>query len=222
MRRTIVALVAGLSVVLTACTGSSATNAPSASPVLVGGPSTAPSAAPSTAPTAAPSVAASTAPVGSANGGATAVPTAIDPCTIIANSTVNTLAATTYPAGTESVTPGQGRICTYGSQTTNVFMVIVGQAPDPPTAKAWEASAEASLAEAAGRGIPFTTDATIGDGAVYFHGSMTISGIPFNGSAIYVLKGLVFFGFSQVVVGHPSMPISAMTTEASAIVAALP
>jgi hypothetical protein len=214
MRRTMVALVAGLSVVLTACTGSSATNTPSASPVLLGGPST--------APTAAPSVAASTAPVGSANGAPTAVATVLDPCTIIANSTVNTLAATTYPAGTESVTPGQGKICTYGSQTTNVFMVIVGQAPDPGTAKAWEATAEAALAEAAGKGIPFTTDATIGDGAVYFNGSITIKGVPFNGSAIYVLKGLVFFGFSQVTVGHPSMPISAMTTEAKAIVAALP
>jgi hypothetical protein len=209
-----VALVAGLSVVLAACTGSPATNAPSASPALGGGPSVAPSAIPS--------IAASTAPGASANGGATAVPTALDPCTIIPNATVNTLAATTYPPGTESVTPGQGKICTYGAQTTNVFMVIVGQAPDQPTAKAWEASAEASLAKAAGRGIPFTTDATIGDGAVYFTGSMTIKGIPFNGSALYALKGLVFFGFSQVTVGHPSMPVSAMTTEANAIVAALP
>jgi len=150
------------------------------------------------------------------------VPTALDPCTIIPNSTVNTLAGTTYPAGTESVTPGQGRICTYGAQTTNVFMVIVGQAPDAGTAKAWEASAEAALAKAAGKGIPFTTDATIGDGAVYFNGSVTIKGIPFNGSAIYALKGLVFFGFSQIAVGQPSMSVSAMTTEANAIVAALP
>ena len=154
MQRTIVALIAGLSVVLAACTGSSATNAPSASPLPVSGPSTAPTAPPSIA---LPSIAASTAPGGSANGGATAVPTALDPCTIIPNSTVNTLAGTTYPAGTESVTPGQGKICTYGAQTTNVFMVIVGQAPDAATAKAWEASAEAALAKAAGKGIPFTT-----------------------------------------------------------------
>ncbi len=227
MRPTSVVLVAGLCVVLAACSGSSATTAPSqaaASAALSTAPSEAPTSAatPSSVPTPAPSAPASTGPSSSANAEATAVPTSLDPCTIIPNATVNAMAGTTFPAGTESVTSGQGRICTYGARTTDVFMVIVGQAPDPATAKAWEANAQAGLAKAAGKGFTFTEDATIGDGAVYSKQGVTISGASFSGSALYFLKGNDFVGFSQVELGPNSMTTSVMIAEAKAIVSKLP
>ncbi|MGH2464465.1 MAG: hypothetical protein ACRDGI_03315 [Candidatus Limnocylindrales bacterium] len=148
--------------------------------------------------------------------------TALDPCTIIPNATVNTLAAATFSAGTESTTAGGSKICTYGAQTLDVFEVLVAQAPDVATAQAEEQSAEDDLAKAAGEGIKFTEDMTIGDGAVYGRQGLEINGVPFSGSAMYFLKGPIFVGFNQIEQGSDTMSTDAMVAEAQLIVSQLP
>ena len=152
---------------------------------------------------------------------APAVPTTLDPCQIVPASEASALAGTTYAAGVESVTSGNGKICTYGGQTLNVFEAIVGQAPDVATAKAGKAEAEAAIAAQAS-GIKFIELPGFADGAAYVIGSIAVSGQTFNGSAFYALKGTVFFGFSDIALGHATPTLAAMEAEAQTILGRLP
>jgi hypothetical protein len=152
---------------------------------------------------------------------ATGVPTTLDPCQLVTQQEASQLAGTTYGAGVKSTTQGNGNICTYGGQTTNVFEVIVGQAPDVATAQAGKAEAEQMIASAAGKGVTFTELPTLADGAAYYVGAVSISGVSINASAIYVLKGTVFFGFSDEALA-PTPTLAAMETQVNTILGRLP
>ena len=213
-----VAAVSIVAVLLAACSSSTSTGTAS----VLGATSTpAPTSTPSPIVTPAPSTAApSAAP--SAGSSATGVPISLDPCALVPAQEASQLASATFGAGKESTTQGNGKICTYGYQTLNVFEVIVGQAPDVATAQAGKASAQAQIEAAAGKGIQFTELPTFADGAAYTTGSYTISGQKFNVAAFYALKGTIFFGFSDLALNTPSPTAAAMQAEAQTVLGRLP
>jgi hypothetical protein len=99
---------------------------------------------------------------------------------------------------------------------------IVGQAPDPATAQAGKTEAIAAIQQEAGKTIQFTEAPSLGDGAAYFTGRVSVSGTTFNGSALYGLNGLVFYGFSDIALGHATPTSAVMLTEAQTILSRLP
>jgi hypothetical protein len=153
---------------------------------------------------------------------ATGVPTTLDPCQLVTSDEASQLAGASYGAGVESTTSGGGKICTYGGNTLNVFEVIVGQAPDVATAQAGKAEAEAAIQQQAGSAAVFTELPNFADGAAYIVGSFTVSGQTYNGSAIYALKGTIFFGFSDVARNQPTPTLEALQAQATTILGRLP
>jgi len=103
-----------------------------------------------------------------------------------------------------------------------IFTVVVGQAPDLATAQAGKAEAIASMQQEAGKTLQFTEVPNLGDGAAYFSASVTVSGQTFNGSALYGLKGLIFYGFSNISFSHPTMTPAALQAEAQTVLGRLP
>ena len=87
-----------------------------------------------------------------------AVTTSLDPCQLVTSSEASSLAATTYGPGQVESSGQNGKRCVYGSGTTNVFMVEVGQAASAAAARAdWsaeQARAQALIEEAARRDQP--------------------------------------------------------------------
>jgi hypothetical protein len=152
---------------------------------------------------------------------ATGVPTTLDPCQLVTAQEASQLAGVTFGAGKEDTTEGNGKICTYG-QTGNDFNVIVGQAPDVATAQAEEAAAEAAIKEQAPVGVTTTQISGLGDAAVFLSISESLGGQTINGSAIYVLKGTVFFGFSDLAIGKPAPSQAALTAEAQLVLSRVP
>lgn len=224
MRQPRLALVLGISAVLVmACSAATVTTnpttgapTPTASPsaLSLGGP-------PSSAPSQAPSV------------GASASPTPIDPCDLIPSGEASQIAGATFGTGIEDTTAGGGRICTYGANTTNVFDVIVGEAASEDEAQAGKAEAEAGITKLAAKGVKFTEMAacagvspcpsgTFADGAAYFTGSVTFSGVKVNAGAIYCLSGTTFFGFSDLVLSLPAPDVAALQAEAQVMLGRLP
>jgi hypothetical protein len=153
-------------------------------------------------------------------------PTSLDPCQVITSQVASSLAGASYGAGEESTTQGGGKICTYGSQTTNVFMVEVDQAPDVATAQAEKAQfvsdLEAKLPKLTGPGLSVTELPNFADGAVLGVATINSGGVIINGGAIGVLKGTIFFGFSDLVVGGPAPTSAALQAEAQTILGTLP
>ncbi len=154
--------------------------------------------------------------------GATGVPTAIDPCQLITSQEASQFAGASFGAGVESTTSGNGRICTYGGQTLNVFMVVVGQAPDVATAQAGKADAEAAIQQQAGSNVKFTELPNFADGAAYITGNVSISGQTIGAGAIYALKGTVFFGFSDLGLGKAAPTVAALQAQAQVMLSRLP
>jgi hypothetical protein len=153
---------------------------------------------------------------------ATGVPTTLDPCQLVTSQEASQLAGASYGAGVEATTSGNGKTCTYGGQTLNVFMVIVGQAPDVATAQAGKAAAEAGILKMAAKGVQFAELPNFADGAAYVVTSVTVSGQTFNGSAFYALKGTIFFGFSDIAFNHPTPTSAALQAQAQTILGRLP
>jgi len=172
---------------------------------------------------AAPSIAAPTSAANTTGVEATGIPTSLDPCQLVPAQEASALSGGSYSSGEESTTEGGGKMCTYGSKTVNVFMVIVGQAPDVATAQAGMAQAQAQIeSQAAGSPIQTTQLSGIGDGAVFLSMSETAGGATINGSAIYVLKGTIFYGFSNIKVGGAAPTSAAMQAEARTVLGRLP
>ena len=151
----------------------------------------------------------------------------LDPCVLIGTQEASTYAGSTFGPGIESTTPdGGGKICTYGSETANVFLVEVAVAPDVATAQAQKAdflaTLEANAQQLASGGLNVTQLPTFADGATMGILSTSIEGIPLNGSAIGVLKGTIFFGFSDVVKGGPAPSAADVQTEATTLLGRLP
>lgn len=156
----------------------------------------------------------------------TSAPTALDPCTLLTTQEIASLAGTTFGAGEESTTPGGGKICTFGANTANVFMVEVAQAPDVATAQAYKkqfvADLEARLQQLASAGLKVTELPNFADGAVIGTLNLNIAGITINGSAMGVLKGTVFFGYSDVVKGGAAPTTEALQAEAQTVLGRMP
>lgn len=213
-RRRLAGLAAAAIFVLAACSGSSATSAPAATNASVASPT--PTATPTPTPSATPAASPSGTPE------ATGVATSLDPCTLVTAQEAGQLAGVTFGPGKAETTSGNGKICVYGYQTLNVFTVIVGQAPDVATAQAEKAAALAEIQTQATKGVTITQLPNIADGAVYVAGGGTISGQTIAISAIYVLKGTVFFGFSDLVLNKQPPSSAALQAQAQTVLGRLP
>jgi hypothetical protein len=159
---------------------------------------------------------------------ATAVATSLDPCQLVTSSEASSLTGATYASGAESTTSGGGKICVYGSQTTDVFEVLVAVAPDATTAEAdWSqeesqvtSALQSGVAEAQSAGVSLnftindTSNVSGADMAAVGTFGTTISGVSIGGTAIYVLKGATFFAISDLEVGRTAPSTSAMEAQA--------
>jgi hypothetical protein len=156
----------------------------------------------------------------------TATPTSLDPCQLIDSQEASALAGASFGAGEESTTSGGGRICTYGAQTANVFMVEVAQAPDVATANSYKASfladLQANLQQLTSGGLTPTELPNFADGAVTAQVSLNAGGETINGGAFGFLKGTVFFGFSDLVLGGAAPSSDALQAEAQTVLGRLP
>jgi hypothetical protein len=102
---------------------------------------------------AASSAAASTAASPAAASSQSAVATQLDPCQIVPAAEASAVAGTTFGAGREEPSGTDGKRCVYGSETTNVFSVIVGQADTAVDAQA-DYSQEEADAQVVGSSAP--------------------------------------------------------------------
>ena len=159
-----------------------------------------------------------------------AVATQLNPCQIVPAAEASAVAGTTFGAGQEEPSGTDGKRCVYGSQTTNVFSVIVGQADTAADAQAdysqEEAAAQAAITKQVPSGVKFkeqTQDVTgLADRATVATGSVSMGAESIGASAIYLLKGNVFLSFSDVVVGSSAPTASSLEAEASKALARLP
>jgi hypothetical protein len=159
-------------------------------------------------------------------------PKTLDPCQLVTSQEASLLAGASYGAGRADTTSGGGKICVYGYQTVNVFMVLDAVAPDAATAQAeWaqeEAQAQAALQQGAGQGANISFDVsdvstlTGADRGAVGTASGTISGQAISGSAIYLLKGAIFLTFSDVQLGSTQPTTIAMETQAQTSLGRLP
>ena len=156
--------------------------------------------------------------------------TSLDPCQIVPASEASALAGVTYGAGREEPSGTDGKRCVYGSQTTNVFSVVVGQADTAADAQAdysqEEADAQSAITKQVPSGVKFkeqTQDVTgLADRATVVNGSVSLGAESIAASAIYLLKGAVFLSFSDVVVGSNGPTAAALEAEASKALARVP
>ena len=146
--------------------------------------------------------------------------TSLDPCTLVTSAEASALAGTTFGAGQETAN-GNGKRCTYGARTLNVFTVEVVAAQDAATAQSvWaEAQSEAKAATAQqlppGLHISLNTDSVaIGDKAATVSGGANLAGHSFGFSGIYVLKGATFFAFQDLLLTKAPPAESAMEAQA--------
>jgi hypothetical protein len=205
--------------------GSSGTTAPAAA-------STTATKQASTAATASAASAAATSPAASASPSSSqsGVATPLDPCQLVPASEASAVAGTTFGAGQEEPSGTDGKRCVYGSQTRNVFSVVVGQADNAADAEAdystEEADAQAAITKQVPAGVKIneqTQDVSgLADRATVVSGSASVGGASVAASAIYLLKGAVFLTFSDVVVGAAAPSASALEAEATKALARVP
>ena len=151
----------------------------------------------------------------------------LDPCLLVTQQEASQLAGTTYAAGKKEAISSASSMCTYGAQTLNVFTVEVAVASDATTAQTdWaqeEAKAQAGLqqlvAQAGGSVSLNAGDITLpgADKAATAIATANISGQTLNISAIYVLKGAVFFMFADLVANKQAPTASAMAAQAHTV-----
>jgi hypothetical protein len=151
--------------------------------------------------------------------------TALDPCQLINNQTASTLAGASFGPGVEGTSNGLNS-CTYSSGTSNVFTVDVAQAPDVNTAQAdkdqFLADLQASAQQLSANGLNVTQLPDFADGAVIATANINAGGISVSGSAIGFLKGTIFFGFSDMVIGGSAPSAETLQSEATTVLGELP
>jgi hypothetical protein len=154
------------------------------------------------------------------------VQTALDPCLLVTSQEASTLAGVTFGSGVEGTSPTGLKTCTYGAQTTNVFMVEVAQAPDVKTAQTdktqFLADLQTSLQQLTDQGIAVTEVPNFADGAVMGSISLNSGGIAVNAISMGFLKGTVFVGFSDLSMGGQVPSSDAMQAEATTVLGRLP
>lgn len=164
---------------------------------------------------------------------ASAAPASIDPCQLVTSQEASTLAGASYGAGKEDSTQGGSKLCWYGAQTLNVFEVVVAVAPDAASAQSQWAQNQAQVQSALQQGVQNVpgmnltfnindTSITGADRAALGTFSATISGETISGSAVYVLKGPVFFAITDLVLGQPAPSTSALAGQAGTVLGRLP
>jgi hypothetical protein len=162
---------------------------------------------------------------------ASASATALDPCQVVTQSEASQLAGTTYAAGMLDTTTAGSQICWYGFQTTNVFEVIVAQAPDAATAQSmWDqekGKVQSSLQKSINSGTTLNlnvndTSITGADRAATGSFSYSGNGHTIAGSAVYLLKGAVFVAFANLAADHAVATASALETEAQIALGRVP
>ena len=188
----------------------------------------------SPSPTPTPSTAASATPAATPapSPSPTDVAKTLDPCQLVTSQEASVLSGASYGAGREDSTSGGAKVCVYGYQTVNVFMVLDAVATDAATAHAeWaqeQAQAQAALQQGVGQGanvsfnvsdVSTLTGADLGAAGT---ASGTISGHPISGSAIYLLKGATFLTFSDVQIGQTPPTVAAMEAQALTSLGRLP
>jgi len=211
-----------ISIGLAACSPATSTPNPTSAPADTVAPQPTATEAPTDTPepTQAPAPSATSLPQSSA------VNTALDPCQLIDSQEASTLAGAKFGKGLEKTTPGGLKVCTYGSQATNIFTVEVVQEPDVATAQAdkaqFLADLQANLKQLSDEGLTLTQLPTFADGATMATASLNAGGQSVNGSAIGFLKGTVFFGFSDIVLNKPAPSSEAVQAEAQVVLGRLP
>jgi hypothetical protein len=187
---------------LTGCTTTTTgTGGPSPSGAALGG---GPSASSSASPTAVPSSTAST---------------TIDPCQLVTQSEASALTGASYGPGKEETDSSASKRCIYGSQTKNVFEVIVVQAASVDEAKAEKDKLRAEAESQIGGQVDMSQLSGIGDDAEWLHAGL---GYGIGVAGLYVVKGTVGFGLVDVVVGASPPSQSAMTGQANTVLSRLP
>ncbi len=155
---------------------------------------------------------------------------ALDPCALVTSSEASALAGTTFGPGKEEASGTNGKRCVYGSQTTTVFMVIVGQAATTADADAQWSSAQSEAQAAISKKLPSGVSVSvhtdtlpgIADKAALASGSTAISGQTINEIAIYLLKGTTFLTFSDLVLNKNAPSEAAMKAEAQTALSRVP
>jgi hypothetical protein len=216
---------------LAACSGSNPTAAPAAATIAATASPAPASVGPASLAPAAPSAASAASSMPSSLP-ASSVPVAVDPCQLVTQGEASALAGTTFGPGKPETDSGGGKLCVYGGATTNVFMVIVGQAPDAATARAeWtqeQAKAQAALEKSvpAGMALNFKVNDVSSipgaDKAALASFKESIGNVTITASAVYLLKGPVFLSFSDLAVGHSAPATSAMEAQAATSLGRLP
>ena len=201
-----------LVLLLAAC--SSSGGSPSA-----GGPSVSvPTATPSA------SLAATSSPAASESAPPTAVVTDIDPCQLVTADEASALTGASYDQGKESSTKNHLKICTYGSQTLNIFTVEVLQAPDEATAQAGEAQAKKALQNQVGNVLTVQQLPNFEDGvdAAVLSGNGTYQGQTISTISIVALKGTFFLAVANVALNQATPTSDAMQAQARTALDRLP
>ncbi len=160
---------------------------------------------------------------------ASSAPTNIDPCTLVTAQEATQMTGTAFPAGKESTTESGAKMCTY-SHVPDVVNVIVAIASDAATARAqWDqqqATAQQQLEQSfGGQGINYsvsTISVSGADRAAVATASGAFGGQTLSISAIYVLKGAVFFTFSDLALNHAAASSTAMQAEAATSATRIP
>jgi hypothetical protein len=155
------------------------------------------------------------------------VATLLDPCQLVTQAEASALAGTTFGAGQERSNPEGLKICAYNTQSSNIFTVEVAQAASVAEAQKYKdqflAELQSNLGQLSDQGLNITQLPNFADSAVLASASVSGQGISMSGSAIGVLKGTVFFGFSDVVIGGGAAPTSDMLqSEATTVLGRLP
>ena len=151
---------------------------------------------------------------------APAQPVSYEPCALVTVSEATSLTGVNYGPGVDQTLNGL-KVCIYGYQTTDVFEIGIAQAPDLATAQADEAQAQAQLQQAANNGLPVLQVQGVGDAAAETQGSISSNGTTFSASAIWVLKGTIYFGISDIAVNRPAPSAAALQAQALTVLSRL-
>jgi len=165
---------------------------------------------------------------------ASPTPVTIDPCQLVTSGEASQLAGASFGTGREETTPDNGgKTCVYGYQTRNVFTIVVNAAPDAATAQADWTQAEAQaqtylqqvVSQAGGPAIQVNVaDVSItgADKAAVGTFAQSFNGVTIAGSAVYALKGRIFFTFSDLLLGAAPPSTSSMQAQAATVIGRLP
>jgi hypothetical protein len=145
----------------------------------------------------------------------------------------STLAGTSYAAGVEQANSASSNTCIYNdTQTGTLFEVTVAIAPDAATAQAeWaqeESQAKTQMALWAFRaGVTVTVNVsdfslTGADRAAVGTGTGGSNATTIAGTAVFALKGPIFFTFSDLAVNRPVASATAMQGQAQTVLTRLP